>query len=326
MSGPHTPLLVWAMTTGEAGMRSQARGLAMALSDRVIEKTWRGRGARGWLAGNLGPGFGPPWPDVLVACGRRSIAPARWIRRAAAGRCLTVYIQDPRGSEAAFDLIVAMAHDKIAAGPRVLKVETALHEVTPDALARAAEMWRPRLGGLGRPLVGVAIGGSTGSRRFTDRHAETLVEVLRAVRRGGGSLAITPSRRTPAAVRARLLAAFAGDPAVFVWDGAGQNPYLGILALADRLVVTSDSVSMISEALATAAPVQVFDLGFGRHDRFLDGLVASGLVSRFADPPPTRGRVDVTGLAAAAVVRMVQARTGLAGQASCSRASQSPVT
>ena len=69
---------------------------------------------------------------------------------------------------------------------------------------------------------------------------------------------MTPSRRTPAAVRTLLAERLAADADAFVWDGAGENPYLGILALSQRLVVTCDSVSMVSEALATPATVEIY--------------------------------------------------------------------
>ena len=66
-----------------------------------------------------------------------------------------------------------------------------------------------------------------------------------------------------------------------VWDGREPNPYFGMLALSDRLVVTGESVSMVSEALATGRPVHVLELeGRGRrHEAFLAGLLQDGRVS-----------------------------------------------
>ena len=49
----------------------------------------------------------------------------------------------------------------------------------------------------------------------------------------------------------------------WIWDGSGDNPYMGYLALADVLVVTADSVNMVSEAAATGKPVFVVDLKGG---------------------------------------------------------------
>ncbi len=101
-------------------------------------------------------------------------------------------------------------------------------------------------------------------------------------------LMLTPSRRTDPAVTAALAATLVPRGA-FVWDGAGDNPYFGMLALADLVVATEDSVSMVSEAVATAAPVLLVQLP-GRSRRigqFTEGLLAEGRVRRFA------GRLDL---------------------------------
>src|SRR6185312_16980703 len=117
----------------------------------------------------------------------------------------------------------------------------------------------------------------------------TLAERLKALRAQGG-LAITPSRRTPEEVKAVLREAFAGDPGVFLWDEAGENPYRGILALSDRLVATGDSVSMVSEAVATGRPVAVFDLDGGkRHQRFVRNLTERKIVSLLDGSPFVAG-------------------------------------
>ena len=104
---------------------------------------------------------------------------------------------------------------------------------------------------------------------------------------------------------------------MFLWDGEGDNPYFGILALSDRLVVTGDSVSMVSEAAASGRPVAVFDLGGGaRHQRFLGNLLERGLVSRLDGSPwpqAPEGPVNATPFAAEAVLRLLQARTGRVG-------------
>jgi len=298
-------ITAWAITTGETGMRTQARGLAQAIAGQAVEKTV-GESA-----------FDPPWPDILVSCGRRAAGKALAVRRASHGRTLAVHIQDPRLRAAAFDLVIAMAHDAIPAGGKVIKVATALHDVTPERLAAAGEAWRDRLGRLGHPLAGVIVGGDLRGRRFTRADDEALLHALERMRRGSGAaLAITPSRRTPAHTLALLAQAFAGDPRAVLWDGKGENPYLGILALADRLIVTSDSVSMISEALATPHPVEVFDLGFPRHQGFIQGLVDDRLIRRFVGdpaPPPARAPVNATIEAADAVRRLLQTRTGRSG-------------
>ncbi len=325
MSVPHqtaqAPLTAWALTTGEDGMRTQARGLACAVADRVVEKRAPPSRPFDWLWGRVAArlvgDLAPPWPDILITCGRRSVPYAAAIKRASLGRTFTVHVQDPRACRDQFDLIVAMDHDALAEGPRVMKIATALHDITPGSLQEAARVWRDRLGSLGRPLAGVAVGGDLRGRPFTLADGERLIAGLKRLRHQTGTrLAITPSRRTPPEVRALLTEAFRGDPGVYVWNLEGENPYRGILALSDRLVVTTDSVSMVSEAIATGHPVELLDLDFPRHRGFIRRLIDQGLARRFegaADPPIAFARHNATDHVAARVRTLLQARTGVSG-------------
>lgn len=310
-------LTAWALTTGEAGMRTQARGLARAVADIVEERVVPASFGWPWRPTAQSAVLGPPWPDLVVSCGRRAAPANLRIRALSGGRTLAVHVQDPRGRAQDFDLVIAMRHDRIAAGSNVIKVETALHDITDSDLASEARDWSEQFGALGRPLVGVMVGGDLRGRPFTLQDAGRLLHGLRRLRLEAGlALAITPSRRTPVAVRNLFEDAFRGDPGVMIWTLEGPNPYRAILALADRLVVTSDSVSMVSEALATAHPVEVLDLGFARHAGFIQNLVDRGLVRRFEGeptPPPPRRPLNATADAAAAVRAILQTRTGVSG-------------
>jgi mitochondrial fission protein ELM1 len=290
-------LRVWYLTTGEAGLRQQAQGLARELSpsaeERVVRvsRLWSGVPAQLFsltLAGvsEVEGYLEPPWPDVLISCGRRSALAAMALRRRSAAPMVSVHIQPPAVPQA-FDLVVAMAHDR-AAGANVVEVGAALHGVRAAALAKAGRDGDPRFAHLPRPRTGVLLGGSTRQGGFTIEEVRSLIAELDALReQRGGALLITPSRRTPTAAVVALGRRYSGDPAAFLWDGGGANPYLPILAAADDLVVTSDSVSMISEALATRARVWIHSVPGGRrHTRFLTDLLEQRLVARLGEPPP----------------------------------------
>lgn len=314
----------WWITTGEAGFRTQARGLAQAVAPGAVEKTiglkgpWSLAPPALWrltLAG-LDPAkdrLSPPWPDLVVSCGRRAAKAAVAVKRASGGRTLAVHVQNPLMRLAEFDLVIAMRHDGID-GPNVMRIDTALHDVTPALLAAAAADWRDRFAALPRPLTGVLLGGSTRRHPFTAEQGRALRDRLAALRLEGG-LAVTPSRRTPEAVKAILHEAFAPDAGVYLWDETGENPYRGILALSDRIVATGDSVSMVSEAVATGHPVAIFDIGGGkRHARFIENLFERGLASR-ADggrflPTSEAAAVNATPAAVEAVRRLVAERFG----------------
>ena len=320
------PVNAWILTSGEAGHRTQARGLALAVAGQAREFTVDLRSPWRYLPGDLTP-FAllgltrssdrptPPWPDLLVSSGRRAAAVAIAVRRASAGKTVAVHVPDPHIKPSAFDLVVCLNHDP-ASGPNVLSLPTAVHDLTPAKLAAAAELWRGRLCEPGRPLIGVALGGTAHRRSLSLTQMGELFAGLDGLRRAiGARLAITPSRRTSAEVRALLSTWFDGDRDVFVWDMQGDNPYRGILALSDRLVVTSDSVSMVSEALATSASVEVFGVpGSPRHVQFIDRLIARGLLRPFTGDPaaaPSQGPVNATDVAAQAVRDLLHARLGM---------------
>ena len=280
------------LTTGEAGMHSQAMGLADAVGLPVVEKRAGVKRPWSWLPGGLVPvplsaldtpdgALLPPWPRLVVACGRRSIGAALAVKRSSRGRTLAAYVQHPELARPQFDLVAALPHDGVA-GPNVVTVRTALHPITPARLILAGAEWRHRLAPRGERLLGVLLGGDNARYRLSATIMARLVAILkRAHAEHGYSVVITPSRRTGEEPKRFLAQALAGSAWASIWDGEGPNPYAGILALSERLIVTGESISMISEALATGKPVHVLPLEGrgGRHDAFLKRIVGERLVS-----------------------------------------------
>lgn len=272
---------IWALTSGEAGCVSQATGLAEAVGWPVETRTVHLRAPWSLLPGHLCPfalaglrkPLAPPWPEVLITCGRRSVAVSIAIRKASRGRTFTVHVQNPRVPAHFFDLVAPPDHDGMS-GRNVLPTRGALHRITPAKLEAAAALWRDRLGS---PAIAVLLGGNSRVHRLTPARVSALADGLARV---GGAVVVTPSRRTNTEavdmLRQRL-------PRAWIWDGTGDNPYLGMLALAEHLVVTEDSVSMISEAASTGKPVHVVatDGGSARFDAFHAMLREAGVTRPF---------------------------------------------
>jgi mitochondrial fission protein ELM1 len=316
----HAPS-VWVLHDGKPGMASQALGLAEATGFPFVEKRLTVRRPWDRLAPLLwvaplhaaragGRRLAPPWPDLVVGCGRNTVRPALAIRRASGGRTVAAHVQDPHYRRAAFDLLVVPEHDRLR-GARVLVTSGAVHRVTPHRLA--AERGRfPALAALPRPVLGVLIGGASRAYRFDlGRLAAIADSVAAAVRRSGGSAVVTPSRRTGAAGLAVLRERLAGVPGA-IWDGSGDNPYYAYLAVADALLVTADSVSMISEAAATGKPVHILTLdgGDAKFARFHAAMQQAGVTRSFrgAIEHWSYAQPDDTARAGAALRELVLAR------------------
>ncbi|MDF1722412.1 MAG: mitochondrial fission ELM1 family protein [Minwuia sp.] len=286
-------LETWVVTDGKPGMQNQCVGLAEALGTTpsirhlVIRQPWRSLPPHLWFAplSALGPGsdaLAPPWPDLLIATGRQAVAPAMAIRRLSGGRTFCVQIQNPKVSVSRFDLIAAPLHDRLT-GPNVVETHGALGRVSPAKLAEEAERFRASVDALPQPRIMVSLGGDNSVFRMTETVIDRLGGQLRQIAAdNGAALLITPSRRTDPALGERLRGLLSGLP--YLWhDGTGANPYLGWLGLADAVVVTGDSVNMVSEACATGKPVFVVDLegGNAKFTRFHTALRRDGLTRPF---------------------------------------------
>jgi uncharacterized protein len=271
----------WVVTDGRAGMLNQAWGLAEAIeralkaqssgkSMKTVLKTVQARVPWRWLPSNLwykpllalttnSDNLSPPWPDLIIGCGRITVPLVRAIGRASKGKSFTVQLQDPRIDPGKFDLVVPPRHDHVV-GENVAETTGAVHRVTADKLEQEANRVRGELNWLPHPRVMVLIGGSNKYYKLTSALSAELAERLERLSSDfGAGLLVTASRRTGKENEQVLRKALADTNTVF-WDGKGTNPYFAWLGLADAIVVTSDSVSMASEAASTGKPVYVVRL------------------------------------------------------------------
>jgi mitochondrial fission protein ELM1 len=312
-----SPSTIWALALPEAGFRSQVIGLAEALRQPFmlknvnLKKPWSLMPVRFCPFALLGltaesDALTPPWPDLVISCGRRTVPLALAIKSASGGKTRAVHIQDPKSATPLFDLVIPMMHDG-AKGPNVMHVDTALHRITEEKLREAASYWTPSFSALQRPLVGVILGGSNRTNRFTKYVAERMIALLDQLHHSTGAhIYIVASRRTDDEAL-QIFDRFSKTAShIRFWKGEGENPYLGILALSDALIVTEDSVSMISEALSTGKPVATVPLAgvSKRHGLFIENLRSQGAITRFEGTMPKPASVQIpnaTTLAANAV-------------------------
>lgn len=271
-----------------AGNIRQATALAGALGEPTRQLTLLPRAPWRWAAPRHLPGSGAAYgddfatalrhpPRLAIGCGRQAALATRLLRAAGAK---VVQILDPRLDPAHWDLVIAPGHDGLAAA-NVVTLLGSLNPVDDDWLAHAKASFA-RLADLPGPRTALLVGGPTTRAPFDTERFDALCAQLDAMRaESGGSLLATTSRRTPPDLAATLRRRFADTPGI-VWCGPadGANPYPGLLAWADRIVCTPDSVNMLSEACATRVPVFVFEprCTGGRLRRFLDALSERGRI------------------------------------------------
>lgn len=274
-------------------MSSQAIGLADAMGLTSIHKVVGVKRPWRWMRGGGSPGLlkgltpasaslEPPWPRLLISCGRRGAMVSTALKRASGGQITTVHIQDPQINPKHFDWVIAPQHDRLH-GDNVITTRGMLHRITPERLADAKAAVSNAWAVYPRPWIGVLIGGATKKGQLERRKLDWLIANLRdAAAASGGSVLATPSRRTGEANIWHLAEGLADVPG-FVWNGLNSNPFMGILGSVDHLVVSADSASMVSEAAATGVPVYTATLSrLGRRLRdFHDELIAEGITRPF---------------------------------------------
>lgn len=271
-----TQPLVWVLRCHRDGDHAQSLALAEALGwPYAVKKTvfhWyeiffalAGRATLVGLNRRRSSHFTPPWPDIVILAGRQNETPAKWIRKQSGGRAKIVVIGRNWTPPDELDSIITTPTLRLPKHPKVLVNNFPLHQATPARLTSQAESWRPRLTGLSGPYIAVMVGGSSGPYVFSRETARRLGrEASMLARSLGASLLVSTSARTGRGAMRALEAAIDVPCAFYRFRrNDPDNPHLGYLALADTVIVTGDSLSMLTEACAAKRSVYIFEFGGG---------------------------------------------------------------
>ena len=269
--------VVWVLTSHKPGHTTQAGGLADALGWPYTTKTLHFRGPTGvhkYLFGADRPTrrgldveksdpLDPPWPDLVIAAGWRPGRVARWIQRESRGRTHLVLLGriGSRPIEPT-DVSVVCAHFRLPPHPRRIETVAPVTRIDPERLESAANTWRNQVETAPHPRIMLLVGGGTARHTLTPDQAGRLgAEVRTLAERLRGTVFATTSRRTGRSAVEALAAELGPPHSVYVWrPDRKDNPYLGYLALADVLIVTGESESMLAEAAATEKPMYIYPL------------------------------------------------------------------
>ncbi|MBR5130075.1 MAG: mitochondrial fission ELM1 family protein [Alphaproteobacteria bacterium] len=281
---------VWVLADDRAGNVNQLLGVAEALNTPYERKDirynkWvhlpnflRGASLIG-LTNDSKEVLTFPWPNIVLSAGRRSFPVARWIKRQSKGH--TKIIQLMNVGWAGFneaDLMVIPAHDSYSGHAKnVLRVSGAPHRITLEKLQVEYNKWQSKFGKFDHPALSLIVGGATKDKPFTTDMAHQLMDGVLAL--NPASILVTTSRRTPKDVIEVIRSRLPKHSYLYQFGDTDENPYFGLLAHADTIVVTGDSISMCSECCATSADVYIFapdSMMSEKHKRFHQDLYSSG--------------------------------------------------
>jgi len=284
---------IWAVVSYRAGESSQILGLATRLElpfeiKKLSYNRWAGpialarRVSRAGIdGGSLGESLaGQPWPALIISAGVKNEPVCRWIAQQSGGRTRLVFLGRTWAARRHFDLVITTPQYRLPREPNVVHNLMTQHGVTSARLADAAQRWERSFAELRRPLIGVLIGGDSGPVAFGPRAAGRLAQSLNVLARSmDGSIMATTSARTRASAVDELERLLVPGARVYRWrPDDDDNPYYGLLAHADRLVVSSDSIAMLSEAVGAGKPVYLFDLAGSPADATLKSRIYGAMM------------------------------------------------
>lgn len=259
--------LIWVLQTARAGDNAQILEIARRLGGNIVVKkltfnamhhlpNWMLGAGHASLAPEAQRQIVPPWPNLVIAAGKRTVPVARWIKAASAGRAKLVQVGRPRAALSHFDLVISTPQYGLPKGSNV--VELALPFASPRPVSqKEISYWAEEWKDLPRPWIMVSIGAGKFPLRFEAPEIRDLGGRLSGL--GASLIAVGSPRTRPDALEV-LAKHVKGYPAKFYPWSSNATPYQAALVLADRIVVTSDSMSMVSEAINSGKPVSIFRL------------------------------------------------------------------
>ena len=282
--------MIWILADDRAGNVNQLLGIVEALKRTYERKNirynkWvklpnflRGASFIG-ITNESKAGLVEPWPDIVLSAGRRSFPVALAIKKLSGGKTKIVQLMNPgKLEEKKADLLILPVHDHYSGKAKnVMQVLGTPHRVTSQKLAKEKKHWLSVFKKYPSPRVSLLIGGATKNKKFTLKNAADLVQAVKDLK--PASLLITTSRRTPGEIVDYLKKELPEPKFFYHFGNKTENPYFGLLSMADTLVVTGDSMSMCSECAGVGVPVVIFapkEMVGAKHTRFHQTLYQKG--------------------------------------------------
>jgi uncharacterized protein len=316
---------VWVLTDGHPGNTTQSLGLAKALGwpyeVKELGFTWLIH-LHDFLFGCFGATrlglkrtqsavLTRPWPDLVITTGWRTAHIARWIKKQSHGHTRLVQM-GRKGTHVAqlYDLAISCRYFRLPPHSRRIETLVPLTEVSSEQLRQSAERRQELLANTPRPRIALLVGGTSYESRFDEETAYRLgVEVRSFAETMGAAVFATTSRRTGPQATMALKKGLGHCCCLHEWQpDQSENPYIAYLALADILIVTGESESMLADAAATGKPVYIYPLPKQQHDLWTqvkERIVARSEKQRLGDRGTIRPQTGVQYVCARLVERGV---------------------
>ena len=251
------------LTEGMHGMISQVEGMAKALNAEYSHKIVRLSFPWTLIPPKLTPISEIVFKDkiyltkndnidLVISCGRKSVIPSIYLKKKNPN-LLTIHVQDPKVSLKNFDLIIAPEHDNLK-GNNVYNSKGAIHYITESEINNAKSYLKNKINS--EKIVSLILGGPNKYYNFDENQ---LLDIFNQIKSNfiskGYKVIVIPSMRTPKSsieLAIKEMSRFG-----YVVNNVDKQAYLSAYALANYVIVTCDSTSMISEAATSGKPIYV---------------------------------------------------------------------
>lgn len=265
---------VWVLLYSRTGDNNQVLSLAQSLGLPFEAKTMRYNWLRG-LGRFIGPSLltinrasrraiEPPWPELVIAIGRWSVPVVRAIKAKSGRRTKIVFLGNPRIDPGNFDLVLATADYLDPRGENVVVVP--LPVASPPHITSSEGEPEP-IARLPHPRTLLLIGAPVKYWDITEAYLRNVLRQLgHKANAAGGSLLVSGSPRTPD--RLMQVAGEGIGQANHGWMASQRRGGLDrLFGAADEVIVTGDSMSMVTEAVLTGKPVGIVPLELNEKGR-----------------------------------------------------------
>tara|TARA_B100000427_G_scaffold76622_1_gene62560 strand:- start:2282 stop:3232 length:951 start_codon:yes stop_codon:yes gene_type:complete len=248
------------LTEGMHGMISQVEGLAKSLDLEFIHEKIELNNIWGFFPPKITPIKKFVFKNdlenefnIVISCGRKSVIPSIYLKKKYKKKIINIHIQDPKVSAENFDFIIAPEHDNLS-GSNILKTKGAVHYLTNEELITNENYLKPKIN-LNKKIVSFIIGGPNKYYKYDNNSVNKIFsQVKENFIQNDYQVIIIPSIRTPKKIIEMAKNYFKDQIVILEVD---KKAYLSSLQLANHIVVTCDSTSMISEAALTGKPIYI---------------------------------------------------------------------